>query len=167
LFALTRKTDYALAALTDMASNSRNGASARDLSERLHLPLRALTNILNKLTHQGLVVSVRGAHGGYKLAKHPKDITLAELIEAVEGKVSLTRCSAGGNGRGRPCGRVDLCKVSRTMQQVHAVLVNYLTQVNLEHIASSSLPLEFWTAVPKKEPQDSSSKAPESVPQSD
>jgi DNA-binding IscR family transcriptional regulator len=41
LFALTRKTDYALAALTDMASNSRNGASARDLSERLHLPLRA------------------------------------------------------------------------------------------------------------------------------
>jgi Rrf2 family protein len=150
-----------------MASNSHNGASARDLSERLRLPLRALTNILNKLTHQGLVVSVRGAHGGYKLAKNPKDITLAALIEAVEGKVSLTRCSAGGNGRGRACGRVDLCQVSQTMQQVHAVLVNYLTQVNLEHIATSRLPLEFWTAVPSREPPDLDSGAPRSEPQSD
>jgi len=161
---LTRKTDYALAALTDMASNSPDGASARDLSERLRLPLRALTNILNKLTHQGLVESVRGAHGGYKLAKNPKDITLAELIEAVEGKVSLTRCSGGGNGRGRPCGRVNLCQVSQTMQQVHAVLVNYLTQVNLEHIACSKLPLAFWTAVPEKEPHDLSNGAPGGAP---
>jgi DNA-binding IscR family transcriptional regulator len=95
------------------------------------------------------------------LAKSPKDITLAELIEAVEGKVSLTRCSAGAGGRGRPCARVDLCQVSRTMQQVHAVLVNYLTQVNLQHIASSDLPLEFWTAVPTKEPQDSGNGAVE------
>ena len=140
MLSLTRKTDYALAALADMAQNSRNGASARDLSERLTLPLRALTNILNQLTHCGLVTSSRGTRGGYRLSRDPKDITFVELIEAVEGPMSLTRCSSKSKARRRSCGRIDFCELSETMQEVNAVLRRYLTRITLEHIASNALP---------------------------
>ena len=140
VLSLTRKTDYALAALADMARDGRGGSSARDLSERLQLPVRALTNILNHLKHRGLVLSIRGARGGYRLAKEAKEITLADLIEAVEGPVSLTRCSTPEEPDRPGCERSQVCEVSEAMQKVHATLLNCLSQVTLQDIASNNLP---------------------------
>ena len=143
MLSLTRKTDYALTALTDMARNSVNGASARDMSERLRLPLRALTNILNQLTHHGLVVSMRGARGGYRLARQPEDISLVELIEAVEGPLSLTYCcDPSPKPSRRGCDRTDICKIRGAVQKVHASLREFLSQVSVRDIAWDTLALD-------------------------
>jgi Rrf2 family protein len=137
-----------------MARNSVNGASARDLSERLRLPLRALTNILNQLTHHGLVVSIRGARGGYRLAKLPQDISLAELIEAVEGPLSLTYCCAPQpNTNRRGCDRTDICKIRGAVQKVHASLRDSLNRVSLRDIAWDTVGVQDDAAEHVEAPQ--------------
>ncbi len=133
---LNRKTDYALAALTDLAKSNNGGASARDLSQRLQLPLRALTNILNQLKHRGLVSSIRGARGGYRLARNAKDISLAEVIEGVQGPIRLTLCcSDPRDEENGDCDREELCEVKDSMRIVHAGLRASLGRISLEDIA--------------------------------
>ena len=82
---LTRKTDYALLALASLARQTPAGASARGLAERLSLPLPVLRNILKQLTSRGVLKSTRGTRGGYRLARSPEQITLAQLLAATEG----------------------------------------------------------------------------------
>jgi len=91
---LTRKTDYALVALVHLARRAEALVSARELAQRSHLPLPVLMNILNALAHCGLVRSVRGSRGGYRLARRPEDVTLADVIEAIEGPIGLTMCGS-------------------------------------------------------------------------
>ncbi|UCE59633.1 MAG: Rrf2 family transcriptional regulator [Phycisphaerales bacterium] len=143
MLSLTRKTDYALAALVDLAKKGLKTASARDLAERLNVPQRALTNTLNRLTHRGLVESVRGVGGGYKLARLPSDISLAELIEAVEGPISLTRCCAEELEEiDRGCDRIMSCDVRASINKLHERLKEFLSQVTLEELALASVPAE-------------------------
>ena len=138
MLSLTRKTDYALAALVDLAKKEPNTASARDLAERLNVPQRALTNTLNQLTHSGLIESVRGAGGGYRLARHPAQINLAALIEAVEGPISLTRCCAEEpDATGKICERMPSCEVRESIHRLHERLMLFLSQVTLHEIAST------------------------------
>src|SRR5437879_4648486 len=66
--------------------------SLQDLATTLHLPREFLAKILKVLTARGLVRSARGAHGGYTLARLPRDISFLEVIEAVEGPVQLNVC---------------------------------------------------------------------------
>lgn len=141
MLSLTRKTDYALVALVDLARRSGKMASARELAQRLHVPPRALTNVLNRLKHHGLVTSVRGSVGGYRLAKVLKEITLAELIEAVEGPVKLTRCcTSDKDADNRKCERASWCDLSESIQKVHAGFKLFLDQVTLDDLASNRVP---------------------------
>ena len=66
--------------------------SSRRLAEQVHVPLPVLTNVLNQLLHHGLVVSVRGAQGGYRLARKAVEISLVDVIEAIEGPSRLAQC---------------------------------------------------------------------------
>ncbi len=95
---LTRKTDYALLALASLARQTPTGASARGLAERLKLPLPVLRNILKQLTSRGVLKSTRGTRGGYRLARSPHHITLAQLLEAIEGPMLLARCCSVPEG---------------------------------------------------------------------
>ncbi len=80
MLSLTRKTDYALIAMAELARRAPTMVSVREMSQRLGLPLPALTNILKQLTRSGLVTSTRGPNGGYRLARDPDRITLSELM---------------------------------------------------------------------------------------
>jgi Rrf2 family protein len=91
VFALTRKTDYALIAMTSMAKD-HGLVSARGLAIRLNLPLPVLRNVLKQLSQGGLINSSRGQHGGYQLARPADRITLVDLIEAIEGPLHLVMC---------------------------------------------------------------------------
>ncbi|MHC4786796.1 MAG: RrF2 family transcriptional regulator, partial [Planctomycetota bacterium] len=105
----TRKTDYALVALAGLARRDRGSSSARDLADELGLPLPVLRNILKLLTSHGLLVSSRGPSGGYQLATPPQEITLAQVIEVIEGPVQLVRCCATTGGDQPECGLVESC----------------------------------------------------------
>ena len=83
MIVLTRKTDYALVAMAHLAHHpgEEGISSARDIADRYHVPLPVLMNILKTLNREGLVISVRGARGGYRLARPalPYESTMAVL----------------------------------------------------------------------------------------
>jgi Rrf2 family protein len=138
---LTRKTDYALIVLADMVRNNLPQASARDLSRRSGVPLRILTNILNQLTHHGLVTSARGTNGGYRLARQPETISLAELMDAVDGPLRLTRCCVPEpEVAWKKCRIGAACPVSESIRKVHAGLLHMLGQVTLLDLAWNRVP---------------------------
>ncbi|MBI4446422.1 MAG: Rrf2 family transcriptional regulator [Acidobacteria bacterium] len=87
---ITARADYAVLAVFELALRFQNGRTqAREIAERQQIPLRFLEQILIQLKRGGLVKSVRGASGGYILARLPASITLKDVLEAVEGDLSL------------------------------------------------------------------------------
>jgi len=97
---------------------------------RLELP--TASKLLKRLAHAGLVESFRGAAGGYRLARPAKDISLAEIVEALDGPIGLTACRIGRSG----CERQSYCTVSRGWQGVGAAIDSALRTVSLADMAS-------------------------------
>ena len=88
---LSAKVDYALRASLELATAGEGHVKAETLARAQGIPLRFLEQILLDLKHAGLVASQRGAEGGYWLAKPPGDISLADVIRAVEGPLANVR----------------------------------------------------------------------------
>ena len=88
---LSAKADYALRATVELASLGEGHVKAEALSRAQSIPLRFLEQILLDLKHAGLVASQRGAEGGYWLARAPTEISLADVIRAVEGPLANVR----------------------------------------------------------------------------
>lgn len=144
MLALTRKTDYAIVALTDLAALAPGRASARQIAERCQVPLPMLMNILKELLNKGLITSTRGTKGGYSLEKSPGEITLAELIQAVEGPVRLTACCEDQQEHvEKKCDLEETCPTRSPMQKVNALLYQFLSNVTLRDIATDQLPIEL------------------------
>jgi Rrf2 family protein len=141
----TRKTDYALVALAGLARRNHGDASARDLADELGLPLPVLRNILKLLTHNGLLVSSRGPSGGYRLAKPPPQITLAQVIEVIEGPVQLVRCCATTGADEAECGLLDSCLIKGNVRKVHESLMDFLNRVTLAQLVPDATAGEHAT----------------------
>lgn len=94
-------TDYALLVMSQMAKDPHSVLSASVLAEILHLTVPTVSKILKILSEAGLVNSVRGAEGGYHLAKPAAAITVADIISAMEGELAMTEC----------CESVNLCAI--------------------------------------------------------
>ena len=87
---LSKKTDYALLALQYLASPGEPGdVSARAIAQRFEIPAELLAKILQRLAHGGLITAHRGVHGGYRLARSPDAISIADIAQAVDGPASL------------------------------------------------------------------------------
>jgi len=141
---MTRKTDYALVAITHLANVGGGRVSAREIAHRLGLPAPALMNILNQLGRAGLVTSTRGPSGGYGLAKPPHAITLADLMEAVEGPVRLTLCcNEDLEVLDRRCGLEPDCAIKEPVRKVHQMLRHFLSCVTLDQIAANQVPVQI------------------------
>ena len=93
MFALTKKTDYALIALSHLAKSEDSVVSARTLAEISGIPFSILTNIMKELAHASIVKSERGPHGGYTLARPSDTISLHELITTIEGPFQFVQCN--------------------------------------------------------------------------
>lgn len=122
MLSLTRKTDYALvalAALADRASEARPLSAAR-IAREFGLPAQVLMSVLKSLQQAGLVASTRGAHGGYYLTRIPDDITLGDVIEAIEGSAKLTPCCVEDEA--------DACLACRTTP--HCIIRDRMRQLN-------------------------------------
>jgi Rrf2 family protein len=92
---LTKTTEYAVRVLTYMASHDKELFSANYLHKELNIPYKYLTRLMTDLSKQGCLVSVKGRDGGFRLVKDVKTITLANIIEAVEGMDSFNACILG------------------------------------------------------------------------
>lgn len=92
---ISKLTDYATGLMTHLAHAPRRLVSAQQLSRELGLPPPTVAALLKQLTRAGLVASTRGVGGGYSLARPPGEISVAQVISAIEGPVALTECALG------------------------------------------------------------------------
>ena len=102
---LTARSEYGLLALIDLGGRYGDGpVSAREVSERQCIPAKFLEQLLGALRKAGLVSAMRGAHGGFSLTREPSQISVLEIVEALEGPLAPTSCDGGSL-----CGRSGAC----------------------------------------------------------
>jgi Rrf2 family cysteine metabolism transcriptional repressor len=102
---LTARSEYGLLALIDLGVRYGEGpVSAREVSERQGIPLKFLEQLLAAMRKAGLVSASRGAHGGFTLTREPDQISVLEVVEALEGPLAPTSCDGG-----QLCGRSGAC----------------------------------------------------------
>ena len=123
---ITLESDYAVRIVDCLASEQRR-MDAREIAGKTDVTLRFALKILRKLVSAKIVRSYKGATGGYELAKNPKDITLLEVIETVEGTYVFSRCLRDDSclraGRGH-------CKFGRAFSGITKDVRNRLGEVN-------------------------------------
>jgi len=141
-FTLNRKTDYALVALACLAREKMGEdepLSARQIAEKHNLPQQVLMNALKDLQRADLVCSRRGAGGGYYLCREPEDIDLKEIIEAMEGPVSVTLCADSAEPEEEGCTTcqiVSLCPINDPMKKLNQMFLEFLENITLRTLIS-------------------------------
>ena len=146
---LSKKTDYALLALQHLASEGASGvASARAIAERFGIPLELLAKILQQLAHHGLVAAHKGIHGGYYLTRPADAISVADVVEAIDGLMTLTACSPVDVG----CEQFAACTVRDPLWQIRERIVSVLRAITIAdvsgHDESHGAPLSIWKEEP-------------------
>ena len=128
---ISRLTDYATVILAALAGAPGRVQTAAALAEQTHIAAPTVSKLLKQLQRAGLVVSTRGLHGGYQLARPATQISAAGILDALEGPVALTDCSAGhGN-----CEIEDSCRVGRVWQRLNLAIRRSLYDVSLAQLA--------------------------------
>lgn len=126
---ISQEADYAIRVILYLSKVSYGTViGAKIISEQEAISLRFLLKILGKLTKRGIVQSFRGVNGGYALAKLPEDISLREVIEAVDGPVYMNRCLYDPKHCTRRMG--SNCEVHQVLRQINHVLLSQLEQMN-------------------------------------
>jgi FeS assembly SUF system regulator len=141
MFRLTKLTDYGIVLLTHFAQHpEREAQNARELALETRLPLPTVGKLLKELAHEGLLVSHRGIHGGYALARKPEQISVADVIAALEGPIAITEC----NNTADPglCEHESCCPVRTNWQLVNRAILQALEKISLAEMAHP-LP-SFW-----------------------
>jgi Rrf2 family protein len=91
---LSKKADYALMAMKHLALRGDRGSScAREIAEQYDIPIELMAKVLQRLVRGGLLASHQGTRGGYELARTPAKISVADVIQAIDGPVTVTACS--------------------------------------------------------------------------
>ncbi len=150
MLSLSRKVDYALIALTDLAAQPDATVSARHLAEKYRMPVAMLTNILKELSASGIVISTRGSKGGYRLANAAEAISFTRIIECLDHSPRLTPCCEAEGDTGQDvCDLESHCPTKVPIRKVHRMLREFLDQVTLADIASDCV--QISVSVPVKE----------------
>jgi FeS assembly SUF system regulator len=130
---IAKLTDYAIVLLAHMARNTEQTVHAtRDLAASSGLPMPTVRKVLKALSRGGLVVSQRGAQGGYGLAKAPRSISITAIIGAMEGPVALTECSTDCQGA---CEIERACPVRSNWQTINELVRRSLANITLADMA--------------------------------
>jgi Rrf2 family protein len=139
MLALTRKTGYALTAMTHLAELPPGQvASARQIARVSGAPRALLMNVMKELASAGYVESLRGAHGGYRLARLPEQINLADLVTAIEGPLRSVECVTHKAQDGE-CSLQEMarCPISDPVHRVQRKLRDFLKKVTLSEVVGS------------------------------
>jgi FeS assembly SUF system regulator len=137
---ISRLTDYATVLLAALAGQPARLQTAAALAEQTHVAAPTVSKVMKQLQRAGLVVSTRGSHGGYQLARPPAQISAAAILDAFEGPVNLTDCAAGEGH----CGIEHTCQVARVWQRLNLAIRRSLHEVTLAQLAGiDAVPVRF------------------------
>jgi Fe-S cluster assembly protein SufB len=124
---ISKLADYATLILHCLAAQPTELASASDIAHKTGLQLPTVSKLLKAALRGKLVVSIRGVGGGYRLAKDPKDISLAEIITAIEGQPALTQCSE----KNSHCAQDGRCAIKHNWQNINRFFLTTLANISL------------------------------------
>lgn len=134
MFKLSTRSSYGLRACLALAATPNNSPQAvTELSKVNQIPKRYLEQILNTLRHHGLVDSTRGAKGGYLLAKRPSEITVGDIVRAVEGNMEPILCSVPELKSG-DCRTSHGCMSRRLCHELESAMTKILDGTNLDDL---------------------------------
>jgi Rrf2 family protein len=129
---VSRKVDYALRAVIYLSQqDSALPLPAKEIAARRRIPIKFLEKIIRDLMHHGIVRSHRGAHGGYTLGRPAAQISFREVIEAIEGPISLNVCVAGQED----CSVFSTCNMQRVWQEGQRRVLQYFSETTLADLA--------------------------------
>lgn len=139
MFKISTKGDYGLLILAALATREKQGqkfVSLSEIAQEKHLSPRYLSQIILPLKKAGLVKSKEGTGGGYCLAKEPKEISIIEILEILEGPLAIVPCCAK-KSRNCPAKQCEKgCAAKSTWQQASALLAQFLAHKTLKDITS-------------------------------
>ena len=133
---ISKLTDYGTVVLAHLAGSDALVRSAADVAEATGIAMPTVRKLLKSLARAGLVTSTRGANGGYRLARPAHEITAASVIDALEGPVSITECSASDSH----CDYEDVCNVGTAWQNINVAIRRALEDVNLIDLTRTNTP---------------------------
>ncbi len=130
---LTRMADYAIVLMHQVATAGSSPLNAGELAGETRIPRPTTTKVLKSLARAGLLTSSRGIHGGYTLAYSALDISVADIVAAVEGPIALTDCIEDAPGA---CELESCCQVRETLQVVNRTVRRALREVSLADLGT-------------------------------
>ena len=135
---LSKKADYALIAMKHLAVHGdRGSSSAREIAGLYNIPIELMAKVLQRLVRRGLLASQQGTRGGYQLARAPLHITVADVIQAIEGPVTVTACSTDEG----QCEQFSKCNVRDPLYRVRERILAALGECTIAELAADPLPL--------------------------
>src|SRR5919204_1199673 len=133
---LSKKADYALIAMKHLAlrgdHTAHATASAREIAELYDIPIELMAKVLQRLVRRGLLVSQQGTRGGYQLARRPAEISVADVIQAIDGPVTVTACSTQEG----TCEQFAKCNVRDPLWRVRERILTALGECTIAELAS-------------------------------
>lgn len=139
---LSKKGEYALKALIDLAINHNKGINVtliNDIAARTKIPIKYLEQILLNLKNRGILISKRGVGGGYSLARHPTEISLGEVIRISEGPLAPLNCASVTSHVN--CSQESICGLYSIMREVRDAVANIVDNISLNDVANRTLDL--------------------------
>jgi Rrf2 family protein len=138
---LSKKADYALLAMRHLAAHAdREAVSARELAETYDIPPELLAKVLQKLVRANLLASQQGIRGGYGLARHASGVSVADVIQAIDGPLTVTACSEFDHS----CDQYAKCNVRDPLWRIKDRIVSALSATSVAELATdldSTLPV--------------------------
>jgi len=134
---LSKKADYALIAMKHLAL-SRDGAvsvSAREIAEQYDIPIELMAKVLQRLVRSGLLVSTQGTRGGYTLRRPAGSISVADVIQAIDGPFTVTACSTENSG----CEQYSKCSIRDPLWQIRERIAEALGTVSVAELAADHI----------------------------
>jgi FeS assembly SUF system regulator len=129
---ITRLTDYGIVLLSRFAGETEEAVfSARELADQTGIPLPTVSKILKTLAREGLLLSHRGTQGGYSLARTAAEISVADIISALEGPIALTECAGEADGL---CEIELTCPVRSNWQRITSAIRDALDSIPLHEM---------------------------------
>jgi Rrf2 family protein len=129
---LSKKADYALIAMKHLALRpDRAASSAREIAEQYDIPVELMAKVLQRLAKEGLLASHQGTRGGYHLSRPPSAISVAEVIQAIDGPLTVTACSTDEEN----CDQYSKCSVRDPLWKIKERILLALQECSITELA--------------------------------
>jgi Rrf2 family protein len=131
---LSKKADYALIAMKHLAQKTpgAQSTSAREIAEHYDIPIELMAKVLQRLVRMGLLISTQGTRGGYTLSRPSRLISVADVIQAIDGPLTVTACTTANNA----CEQYSKCSIRDSLWKIRERIAAALGTVTLSEMAA-------------------------------